>query len=316
LWSWSRSLSMVSDNPAEDDFLLCQGTYDVAGVTVTCWKLEQSAIREVTSGILPVRVPVTARAQLLALHAVVAADRTPETKSNPVKADVRYMMVRDVVMRLSICGKKYLDDKGEDCEKSAILIPFPGPSALPPEAYIPRASSNRVVLPAHSRQRTPKQRALVSSWLPPRWLNRLSCSYSPQLTHSNIARRRVTLPCFSFPIRQSAEGARAAVNSELRSSEALIYLSTMCMASSIDSSRTCPASRKFVLWSRSEKQAGGRSQALGSEEVLKRPPVSTNYPAKGHAYAPPEGEGACWSARCTCTSIPQNQLAVALPLRS
>lgn len=44
------------------------GTYDVAGVTVTNMKLEQSFIREVMSGIFPVRVPVTARAQLLALH--------------------------------------------------------------------------------------------------------------------------------------------------------------------------------------------------------------------------------------------------------
>lgn len=42
--------------------------YEVAGVTVTNMKLEQSAMREVTSGILPVRVPVTALAQLLASH--------------------------------------------------------------------------------------------------------------------------------------------------------------------------------------------------------------------------------------------------------
>jgi len=41
-------------------------TVDAAGVTVTFWKLEQSAEREEASGILPVRVPVTARAQLLA----------------------------------------------------------------------------------------------------------------------------------------------------------------------------------------------------------------------------------------------------------
>lgn len=48
-------------------------TYDVAGVTVISMKLEQSAIREVTSGIFPVRVPVTALAQLSALQ----SERTP-----------------------------------------------------------------------------------------------------------------------------------------------------------------------------------------------------------------------------------------------
>jgi hypothetical protein len=42
--------------------------YEVAGVTVTIMKLEQSAEREVTSGILPVRVPLTALAQLSATH--------------------------------------------------------------------------------------------------------------------------------------------------------------------------------------------------------------------------------------------------------
>ena len=40
---------------------------------VTCMKLEQSSIREVTSGTFPDRVPVTALAQLSALH----SERTP-----------------------------------------------------------------------------------------------------------------------------------------------------------------------------------------------------------------------------------------------
>jgi len=48
-------------------------TYDVAGVIVILMKLEQSAIREVTSGTFPGRVPVTALAQLSALH----PQRTP-----------------------------------------------------------------------------------------------------------------------------------------------------------------------------------------------------------------------------------------------
>jgi len=43
-------------------------TYEVAGVTVISMKLEQSSAREVTSGIFPVRVPVTALAQLSALQ--------------------------------------------------------------------------------------------------------------------------------------------------------------------------------------------------------------------------------------------------------
>jgi hypothetical protein len=43
-------------------------TYEVAGVTVISMKLEQSAARDVTSGIFPVRVPVTALAQLSALQ--------------------------------------------------------------------------------------------------------------------------------------------------------------------------------------------------------------------------------------------------------
>src|SRR5450432_747281 len=38
---------------------------------VVCMKLEQSAMRDVTAGILPARVPVTARAQLLALQVIV-----------------------------------------------------------------------------------------------------------------------------------------------------------------------------------------------------------------------------------------------------
>jgi hypothetical protein len=41
---------------------------EVAGVTVTTMKLEQSLAREVMSGTLPGRVPVTALAQLLALQ--------------------------------------------------------------------------------------------------------------------------------------------------------------------------------------------------------------------------------------------------------
>lgn len=77
---------------------------------MTIWKLEQSAIREETSGILPVRVPVTARAQLLALH---VAATTPETRSSPVKVDVRYMTVGDSVIQLSkvIYGMIYLEGK-------------------------------------------------------------------------------------------------------------------------------------------------------------------------------------------------------------
>ncbi len=42
--------------------------YEVAGVTVTNMKLEQSAMREVTPGILPVRVPVTVLENLLASY--------------------------------------------------------------------------------------------------------------------------------------------------------------------------------------------------------------------------------------------------------
>lgn len=42
--------------------------YEGFGVTVVRWKLEQSAAREDTSGTFPGRVPVTALAQLSALH--------------------------------------------------------------------------------------------------------------------------------------------------------------------------------------------------------------------------------------------------------
>lgn len=42
--------------------------YVGAGVTVTSMKLEQSRRLDVMLGTLPSRVPVTARAQLLALH--------------------------------------------------------------------------------------------------------------------------------------------------------------------------------------------------------------------------------------------------------
>jgi hypothetical protein len=43
-------------------------TNEVAGVTVTTMKLEQSLAREVMSGTLPERLPVTPLAQLLALQ--------------------------------------------------------------------------------------------------------------------------------------------------------------------------------------------------------------------------------------------------------
>lgn len=46
----------------------CPETYAVDGVTVTSIKLEQSSSLDVIGGILPATVPVTARAQLLALH--------------------------------------------------------------------------------------------------------------------------------------------------------------------------------------------------------------------------------------------------------
>jgi hypothetical protein len=49
-------------------------TYDVAGVTLTNMKLEQSSMREVASGIFRVQVPVTALAQLLASQ--TEAERT------------------------------------------------------------------------------------------------------------------------------------------------------------------------------------------------------------------------------------------------
>jgi hypothetical protein len=60
----------------EDRYERPMRTYEVAGVTVTNIKLEQSSMREVTSGSLPDRVPVTALAQLLASHAVVAVVET------------------------------------------------------------------------------------------------------------------------------------------------------------------------------------------------------------------------------------------------
>jgi hypothetical protein len=47
---------------------LLKWAYEVGGVIVTSKKLEQSSSREVMAGILPVTVPVTARAQLLAWH--------------------------------------------------------------------------------------------------------------------------------------------------------------------------------------------------------------------------------------------------------
>jgi len=69
---------------------------EVAGVTLISMKLEQSCIREATSGIFPLRVPVTALAQLLSLH---PAERAPwasaKDKINdksfiakPVKVDI------------------------------------------------------------------------------------------------------------------------------------------------------------------------------------------------------------------------------------
>lgn len=51
-------------------------------MTVTSMKLEQSFLREVSSGIFPVRVPVTALAQPSALH----AERTPWTS---VRAEIK-----------------------------------------------------------------------------------------------------------------------------------------------------------------------------------------------------------------------------------
>jgi len=64
-------------------------------VTVTSMKLEQSLMREVPSGIFPGRVPVTALAQSLALHAERAPWASAKAKikdksfiAKPVKVDV------------------------------------------------------------------------------------------------------------------------------------------------------------------------------------------------------------------------------------
>jgi hypothetical protein len=47
---------------------LLKWAYEVGGVIVTIKKLEQSSSRDVMAGILPMTVPVTARAQLFAWH--------------------------------------------------------------------------------------------------------------------------------------------------------------------------------------------------------------------------------------------------------
>jgi hypothetical protein len=53
-------------------------------VTVASMKEEQSAIREVTSGVFPARVPSTPRAQLLASH-----ERAPWAKAKARRQDWR-----------------------------------------------------------------------------------------------------------------------------------------------------------------------------------------------------------------------------------
>jgi hypothetical protein len=63
-------------------------TYVVAGVTVTSIKLEQSALRELTGGIFPVTVPVTALAQLSAMH----AESTPCAKAKARMKDKSFII--------------------------------------------------------------------------------------------------------------------------------------------------------------------------------------------------------------------------------
>lgn len=64
-------------------------------MTVISMKLEQSLMREVSSGTFPARVPVTALAQLSALHAERAPWASAKAKikdksfiAKPVKVDV------------------------------------------------------------------------------------------------------------------------------------------------------------------------------------------------------------------------------------
>jgi hypothetical protein len=67
-------------------------------------KLEQSFWREVTSGILPDRVPVTALAQLLASQAVVTLqERTPSAKAKARTLERNIIMVE---WMFSLCIKE------------------------------------------------------------------------------------------------------------------------------------------------------------------------------------------------------------------
>jgi hypothetical protein len=64
-------------------------TYEVAGVTVTRMKLEQSDSRAETSGTFPGRVPVTALAQLSALQSLRAKTLEKAPSARP-KARMQY----------------------------------------------------------------------------------------------------------------------------------------------------------------------------------------------------------------------------------
>jgi hypothetical protein len=64
-------------------------------VTVASIKLEQSSAREVMSGTLPERVPVTALAQLFALHSSLSKvrERVPWPKARTTKRAEIFMLV-------------------------------------------------------------------------------------------------------------------------------------------------------------------------------------------------------------------------------
>jgi hypothetical protein len=69
-------------------------TYEGAGVIVTSMKLEQSASRDDTEGVFPGRVPVTALAQLSALHPFWSHERALGTMAKARKKDKSLILYR------------------------------------------------------------------------------------------------------------------------------------------------------------------------------------------------------------------------------
>lgn len=103
------------------------------GKELTKWRLSSLSVESVSSrpygnlrlGILPDRVPTTARAKLLALHSVVApAARTPEARNNCCEGGKKIRHGRRRSGSDAKCCMIYIYKTGPVYEQRSVTVPF------------------------------------------------------------------------------------------------------------------------------------------------------------------------------------------------